>query len=163
MVLIQPRNLSSNQSIDIGLQRSDDFINLVQTSYAKTEAAYKQMSEDMDKVVTNKEFMFDTKGLVQDTKDRTSHREQKYKLYNGLGQYTKATIQFVKSRIGYYKIDSSGNYLQFVRPVDQNYYNQLISGIGLYSKQIDQLNADDMNIIRNQVGIAENMIAHAKK
>lgn len=150
-ILVQPRNLAVSQSIDVSLEKAEDYNKDLNNLYNERENLIKDVSTRMDSLDKKKMKTFDPVGFSESLRDGQPERQSEFQAYIGLYQYVKAILDFCKTRIGYYQLDNANNSIVFTRPEDQAYYNQLVSGKDQYIKVIEDAvekhNSDDRKSI----------------
>lgn len=146
IALIQPRNLASPQSAEGSIEKIAAYEAKINEIHARLERNVEDLIVRV-KAIERKGLVFDTVSLVEAMEKEKQSREKKVQNYLALSQYAKALLEFAKSRDGYYQLNENGA-LVFTAAADQDYYNQLATGINNYNKQIDDQNAQDIKEMR---------------
>ena len=147
-VTIEPVNLSIPDNIDRNILKVDSYKKSVEDSYAKLETNVNELVARLDKIdpkdtMYNIDDMKSQLGKDKESRDKIS----KNRLY--MAEYVKALLEFMKSRIGYFKV-SEGK-VTFAAEADQAYYKQLTDGITGYKDEVEKLILEDREQVRKGV------------
>jgi len=149
LILSQPRNLAASQTLDVSLQRVDDYDKKVAEMRTDLLANLDDHSAKLAAIKKVKGLVFDTVLMSEKLAQKKTRVEDEVKLYAGVSQYVRALLQFAKSRTGYVVLKNDGN-LYFSNPADQDYYSKLVYGLNQFMGKIDDYNTQDINEIRKQ-------------
>jgi len=137
--LAQPATVATGQSAYELLEKENGYEKQIMLIRGDLESEIQDVINKMNGLDKKEVKIFDIVSFTTDLSQGKAERDKEISQYTGLAAYVKTMLEFVKTRTGKFQLGADGG-LHFGQPADQEYYNQLVTGINQYVKLIDDLN-----------------------